>query len=86
MSQNSPTALLKYSLSTVVNHAKSQNALVNDLEGGLNVESDCESDSTEVSHGTLGVKKEEEETRAVLITGSFAAYVLFPTSTSGRER
>ena len=70
----------------MVNYVKSQNTLVKDLEGDLNIESDCESDSTEIARGTPGVKKEKEETRAVLITGSFAAYVHFPTSPSGREK
>ena len=65
-----------------MNYFKSQNTLVKDLEGDLNIESDCESDSMGVSHGTSGVKKEEEEVRAVLITGSFAAHVHFPASQS----
>ena len=68
----------------MVNYVRSRNTLVNDLEG-LNIESDCESDRTGGSHGTQAVK-EEEEIRAVLITGSFAAYVHFPASPSGREK
>ena len=48
---------------------------MNDLEGDVNVESDCEGYSV----GTGGGKsKKEDESCAVLITGSFSAYVRFP--------
>ena len=64
-------------------YLKGQNAMINDLEGDLNVESDCEGDSMGVGLETLTIKEEkEEETRAVLITGSFSAYVRFLPSSS----
>ena len=56
-------------------YLKGRNAPINDLEGGVNVESDCENYSTNVS-GWIS-KEKNEETRAVLITGSFSAYVHF---------
>ena len=67
-------------------YLKGQNPMVNDLEGDLNVESDCEGESVgaELEVPTVKEEKEEkeEETRAVLITGSFSAYVGFIPSSS----
>ena len=57
----------------MVKYLKSRDARINDLEGGVNVDSDCEDDSTGANDGEL--KKEDEETRAVLIAGSFSACV-----------
>jgi len=52
--------------------------MINDLEGELNVESDCEDDSTESECETPKMTEEQgDETRAVLIMGSFSAYVHF---------
>lgn len=59
-----------------MNYIEGQNAPVNDLEGGINVESDCEDDSIGACDRT-SKKEQEEESRAVLITGSFSAYVRF---------
>ena len=73
-------------MSAVVNYVKGHNTLPSDLEGKLDIESDCESDSTEVAHETPRVKKEEEEMRAVLITGSPSAYVHPPASSLRVER
>ena len=73
-------------MSTVVNYLRGQITLVNDLEEDLNIESDCESDSTGVARETPGVENKKEEIRAVLITGSFSAYVDFPNSPSGRKK
>ena len=64
----------------MVKYLKGRNTLINDLEGDLNVESDCEGDSTEVGLETPKIEEKEDETRAVLITGSFSACVYFPTS------
>ena len=51
-----------------------RNIAVNDLEGGSNIESDCEGDPTEGVPETAEMKEgKEEKTRAVLITGSFSA-------------
>ena len=60
----------------MVIYLKGRDAPINDLEGDINVESDCEDDSTGVGDGTLK-KEQEEESRAVLIAGSFSAYVYF---------
>jgi hypothetical protein len=71
----------------VVKYLKGGNTLMNDLEGAVNVESDCEGDSTGTSDGTPKMKEEKgQQTRAVLITGSFSAYVHFLTSASRREK
>jgi hypothetical protein len=57
----------------VVKYLKGRNFVINDLEGGSNIESDCEADPMEVGPETEGMKDGKEETRAVLITGSFSA-------------
>ena len=60
---------------------KGRNTLIRDLKGDLNLESDYESDWTGVGLETPRMKEEEEEeARAVLITGSFSAYARFLTS------
>ena len=56
-------------------YIKGQNITTNDLEGDLNIESDCETDPMGVGLETLAIEEKEEETRAVLITGSFSACV-----------
>lgn len=58
----------------MVTYLKGGTILVNDLEGGANVDSDCESYSTGIDGGNA---EEEEETRAVFIVGSFSACVHF---------
>lgn len=58
----------------MVKYLKGRNARISDLEGGANVNSDCEGDSAGAQDGAL--KKEDEETRAVLVAGSFSAWVL----------
>jgi len=63
----------------VVKYLKGRDTLINDLEGDMNVESDCEGGATGAGLETPEAKeKKDEETRAVLITGSFLAYALFP--------
>ena len=58
----------------MVKYFKGRDPPINDLEGGVNVDSDCEYDST--GAGCESLKKEDEEgTRAVLIAGSFSACV-----------
>ena len=57
----------------MVKHLKGRDVLINDLEGDMNVESDCEGGTTGTGSETLGEEEKEEETRAVLITGSFSA-------------
>ena len=59
----------------MVKYLKGRDARINELEGGVNVDSDCEGHSTGANEG--GLKKEDEETRAVLIAGSFSACVRF---------
>jgi hypothetical protein len=73
----------------VVKHLKGRDALINDLGGYVNVESDCGGDSTGAWDETSNTKEEteeptEEETRVALITGSFAACVRDPVSSSHR--
>ena len=64
----------------MVKYLKGQNTLISDLKGDLKLESDCEGDPTGVGLEIPGMEEErEEETRAVLITGSFSAYVRFFT-------
>jgi len=65
----------------VVKYLKGRSTLIRDLKGGLNLESDYEGDSTGLGPETPKMKEEEEEeTRAVLITGSFSACVGFLAS------
>ena len=59
----------------MVKYLKGGSVLVNDLEGGVNLESDCESDSMAAADGTP--EEEKEESRAVLVAGSFSACVRF---------
>ena len=58
---------------------------MNDLEGDLNVESDCEGDLPGVNDETSNTEEKEEQVRAVLITGSFSAYVDLPILSQSRE-
>ena len=69
----------------MVKYLKGRNPPINDLEGAANLDSDCEDDHSGVSDET-SKEKNEEETRAVLITGSFSACVRFLASSSGREK
>lgn len=66
----------------MVKYLKGRNTPINDLEGGINVDSDCDDDSTGAGDESL---KEEEESRAVLTAGSFSAYVHFLALCSLRE-
>jgi len=65
---------------------KGRRPLMNDLEGDLNVESDCEGDFLEVEEEKSEVKEKEEQARAVLITGSFSAYVDLPVLSPPGEK
>ena len=69
-------------------YLKGRHVTINDLEGGVNVESDCECDSmgAELEAQTTEEKKEEpRETRAILVTGSFSACVRSLPSHSAEE-
>ena len=58
----------------MVKYLNGRNVVINDLEGGSNIESDCEADPLRLGPGTAEMTEgKEEETRAVLITGSFLA-------------
>jgi hypothetical protein len=70
----------------VVKHLEGRDALINDLEGEVNVESDCEGELAGACDGAPNKEEAEEETRAVLITGSFAAYVRNLVSSSHRGK
>ena len=59
----------------MVKYLNGKSILDCDLKGDFNVESDCEGDLSGAKKETRGAEDGEEETRAVLITGSFAAYV-----------
>ena len=65
-------------------YSNDRDTLINDLEGNVNVDSDCEDESTGVDNGPLK-EKNEEEGRAVLTTWSFSAYAHFLVSPSLRE-
>ena len=65
----------------MVKYFKGRDTLIKDLEGDVNIESDCEGDSSGVGDGT-SEEKPKEGSRAVLTTGSFSAYVRFLTSHS----
>jgi len=57
----------------VVKYVKGRNPLINDLEGGANVDSDCEDDPIEAGDArSLKEEQGAEETRAALIVGSFS--------------
>ena len=70
-------------MSPVVKYLEDGKSIIKDLEGDINVESDCEGDSPEV---TSEEEKKEGGTRAVLIIGSFSAYVSFLPSPSCPEK
>ena len=63
----------------MVKYLKGRNVPINDLEGRVNVDSDCEGDSTWAGDVTLNGEQNEEETRAVLLAGSFSACVRLAT-------
>ena len=62
----------------MVTYLKGRTILVNDREGGTSVDSDCESYSARIGDGGL---KGKEESRAVLVVGSFSACVHFSLRT-----
>jgi len=64
----------------VVKYLKDRNTPTSNPDGDLNIESDCEGDPVEVVPETHQAEENEEITRAVLITGSFSAYVRFLAS------
>ena len=63
----------------MVKYINDRNTPIYDLEGDANIESDCEDDSAGASDEML----EKEESRAILIVGSFSAYVRLPPLTPG---
>src|ERR1700733_11723968 len=70
----------------VVKYLDVQNTPVSDLEGDVNVESDCEENSPGVEKEARKAKDEEGgETHAVFITGSFSAYAHFYPLSFSRE-
>ena len=60
----------------MVKYLKGQSIIVNDLEGDVNLDSDCEGYPMGIAGGKVA-KEKQEESRAVLITGSFSACVRF---------
>ena len=65
---------------------KGRNTVIKDSKRNLNTECDCEGDSTGAGLETSGAGVEKDETRAVLVTGSFSACVGFFTSFSGWQK
>ena len=67
----------------MVKRLKGRKVLTSHMEEYADVDSDCEGegDSTGVNRGTLK-EEENEEIRAVLVTGSFSAYVRLLTQPS----
>ena len=61
----------------MIKHVRGRNPLIKDLEGDVNVESDCDGDVVKVKDELPNLEEGKEETRTVLITGSFSAYVHF---------
>lgn len=61
----------------MVKYFKGQNSPINELEGDINADSDCEGGLTGADEVTLKWEEQEEESRAVLTAGSFSAYVYF---------
>ena len=62
----------------MVKYLKGKSTLDRDPKGDVYVESDCEGDSSGANKEAPEAEDEKEEaTRAVLITGSFAAYAVF---------
>lgn len=62
----------------MVKYFKVQDSFIWDLEGDINVKSDCEVDLPGARNRKLKEKEEkEEQICAVLITGSFAVYAIF---------
>ena len=60
----------------MVKYLKGQKPFISSLEGYFKVESDCEDDSPGTKDELPEATEEGEEiTRAVLVTGSFSAYV-----------
>ena len=72
-------------MSPVVKYVKGRNPLISDLEGDVNVESDCDGDILGLKDELHNAKDEKKETRAVFITGSFSAYVQSVISSSFRK-
>lgn len=71
----------------MVKYVKGRDTLITDLEGDINVESDCDEDTPgtkDIRSPNVGEER-EEETRAVLITGSFSAYVQIAIPSLFRE-
>ena len=57
-----------------------RDALVDYLQGDVDIESDCEADLTAVGDEAPEPEEEkEDQVRAVLTTGSFSTYVRFPS-------
>ena len=62
----------------MVKYLNGQDTFIDDLEGDVNAESDCEGHFSRAGDEILKAKEEkQQQIRAVLITGSFAAYAIF---------
>ena len=71
----------------MVKYLKGREPLIDSLEGDFCVESDCEGDSPGIKDEPPKTTEEREDsTHAVLVTGSFSAYVQFPIPGSSRKK
>jgi hypothetical protein len=73
-------------MSLVVKYVNGRNPLISDLQGDPNVESDCDEHIPGVQDELPSAKGKKKETRAVLITGSFSAYVRLDISSLSRKK
>ena len=69
----------------MVKYLEVEKTLMGDLEGDVNVESDCEDDSSGTGDVKSEKEREGEESRTVLVVGSFSAYVSFLPGLALRE-
>ena len=63
----------------MITYLKGRSTLISYPGGDANIDSDCEGDSRGVGNESSKTMEEEEQTYAVLTTGSFSAYVNFPS-------
>ena len=63
----------------MITYLKGRSTLISYPGGDANIDSDCEGDSRGVGNESSKTTEEEEQTYAVLTTGSFSAYANLPS-------
>lgn len=63
----------------MVRYLTSRSALTKYLGRETNTESDCEVDPSEAGDEVEAKEEKEEQVRAILVAGSFSAFVHYPT-------